>query len=183
VRRKGDSDEAYAWVSTRRNILSVSGSIGQVHVQAALRFVLSLNAQKGTVIVNSPGGDEIDGLALYDLLYPYRKQLTSVGIGQVQSAAVLPYLACDRRLTSDGCCFMFHHGTFELPDPEPQREIPRIAAELMRTDRAYLNVIAFRTMMSLREVRKRCRNGYYFDSATAVANGFAHTYFNGFEKE
>ncbi len=180
-RQKGEYDESFVWVSTRRNVLYISGMISQAHTAAALRFILALDNQEGTVIVNSQGGDESEGFALYDLLYPYRRQLTAVGIGQVQSAAVLPYLACDRRLTSDGCNFMYHHGTTSLPSDEPTREWPKIAKELIRSDEAYLRIIAYRTKVSLKAIRKRCRNGHYFDPTMAVAEGFAHAYFAGFK--
>lgn len=177
---KESSDDSFAWISPSNRILYISGMISQAHTAAALRFVLMLGEEAGTVVVNSAGGDESEGFALYDLLRPLSKQLTAVAIGQCQSAAILPYLACSERYASKHTNFMFHHGTASFQSDEPTREWPGISRELIRSDEAYLKVITERTALTLKETRKLCRFGHYFGFEEAVKNGFVSYEFGRF---
>ncbi len=153
----------------------ISGNLDSDHLRLVHEFLLQLTG-KGTLFINSQGGDEMAGFAIYDLLRTYVKggyEIDCVGLGQVQSAAILPFLACDVRKTSEHCAFAIHHGTYDLSDPEPQREIPKIAEEIVRLDEAYMKVISNRTGLKLGKVRRLTADGFYFDPDTALRLGFA----------
>lgn len=160
----------------RYKTLFLSGPISEAHTRATFKFTLELGDGLGLVFINSEGGDEMEGFAVYDLLRPFGPQLTAVAVGQVQSSAVLPYLACDTRLTGVETAFMFHHGTHVLPEPEPQLEVMNIARELKRLDTQYMNLIVRRTKIRAKDVERLTRFGHYFDAKEAVKNGFAHGY-------
>lgn len=165
-----------ALLNRKYKVLYLSGTISEAHTRATLKFVLELGDDAGTVVVNSEGGDESEAFAMYDLLRPYGPQLTALGVGQVQSAAVLPFLACDRRLAGRETAFMFHHGTHVLPEPEPQMEFVNIALELKRLDARYSSIIVERTRVRRVQVAGLMRFGHYFDAAEAVKLGFVEGY-------
>lgn len=60
------------------------------------------------LLLNSPGGDPFDGLALHNILSTVREKLTVEIIGLAASAASLPALAGKRLLMTRGTYLMIH---------------------------------------------------------------------------
>jgi ATP-dependent Clp protease protease subunit len=63
---------------------------------------------KITIMVNSQGGSVSDMFAIYDAMRACNNQITTIGIGEVCSAAGLLLVAGDKRLVSKNCLFMAH---------------------------------------------------------------------------
>jgi ATP-dependent Clp protease protease subunit len=69
---------------------------------------LSLTEGKITMLINSQGGSVSDMFAIYDAMRACDREIVTVGIGEVCSAAGLLLVAGDRRLSSKNCLFMAH---------------------------------------------------------------------------
>ncbi|MCS7029481.1 MAG: Clp protease ClpP [Bacteroidia bacterium] len=76
------------------------------------------------VRINSNGGNVNDGIAMYNLLQNYRGQVTTVVDGACYSAAVLPFLAGDKRYMNPGSTLLLHNVSSEY--------IPSASAEGLR---------------------------------------------------
>lgn len=156
----------------------LSGEIDSDSVKEMHEWLLTLKPKhRALLLVDSEGGDQEEGMALYDLLKLYDLDITALALGAVKSSAVLPYLACKKRYASENTAFMFHHGTIEFNEFEKakhQRELLEEAKEIRRLDDRYMDLIAQNTLMMSRTVRKKCRFGYFFDTKEALELGFAH---------
>jgi len=88
------------------------GMIGTTHVSNRLKeFSDNPEITEVEVHINSPGGDLFEGLAIYDLLRASKFKITTVAVGQVASAATLPFLAPDDpedRFRMENATFMIH---------------------------------------------------------------------------
>jgi ATP-dependent protease ClpP protease subunit len=69
---------------------------------------LSLTTGDITVMINSQGGSVADMFAIYDAILACPNEVTTVGIGEVCSAAALLLVSGDKRLASRNCLFMAH---------------------------------------------------------------------------
>lgn len=159
-------------IDKKRRVLYLSGSVDDEHAHACLVFVQFLKGRPGTVVINSSGGSEEDGFACYDILRTAPK-LTAIGVGQVQSAATLTFLACDNRFATENCAFMIHHGTYESSGPTHQRETLTMMKEVQRLDERYMQIVAERTRLPLKQVRRLMKHGHVFDAREAVRDGYA----------
>lgn len=77
------------------------------HVVQGLSF-LSKTEGGITIMINSQGGSVSDMFAIYDAMQACENEITTVGLGEVCSAAGLLLVAGDRRLASPHAMFMAH---------------------------------------------------------------------------
>jgi ATP-dependent Clp endopeptidase proteolytic subunit ClpP len=61
-----------------------------------------------TMLINSQGGSVSDMFAIYDTMQACQNEITTIGIGEVCSAAALLLVGGDYRLVSRNCLFMAH---------------------------------------------------------------------------
>jgi ATP-dependent Clp protease protease subunit len=64
-----------------------------------------------TMLINSQGGSVSDMFAIYDTMQACQNEITTIGIGEVCSAAGLLLVGGDFRLVSRNCLFMAHQVT------------------------------------------------------------------------
>lgn len=80
--------------------------------------ILDSNAENGdkpiTIIMNNPGGDEYNGLAIYDAIKCCKNHITIKVYGQAMSMGGIILQAADERIMSPNSRFMIHYGTFSM---------------------------------------------------------------------
>jgi len=80
--------------------------------------ILDNAAPKGdqpiTIIMNNPGGDEYDGLAIYDAIKACKNYVTIIVYGKAMSMGGIILQAADKRIMSPNSRFMMHYGTFGI---------------------------------------------------------------------
>lgn len=67
-----------------------------------------------TIIMNNPGGDDYDGLAIYDAIKACKNHVTIVVYGKAMSMGGIILQAADKRIMSENSRFMMHYGTFSI---------------------------------------------------------------------
>lgn len=67
-----------------------------------------------TIIMNNPGGDEYDGLGIYDAIKACKNHVTIIAYGKAMSMGGIILQAADKRVMSHNCRFMMHYGQFGL---------------------------------------------------------------------
>ena len=159
------------WYDEKAHALYIAGEVNERVAFELSRALQTTKVAPLSIFVNSGGGDVYQGFALYDLIRAYPKRTTGIAIGQVCSAAILPFLACDQRVLFPNAILMIHHG--QSGADEHHKEFEVIAEEYRRMDRAYLRVIKERTGMRLRKVQEMAKFSTYFSAASAVKHGFA----------
>lgn len=66
------------------------------------------------IIMNNPGGDEYDGLAIYDAIKACKNHVTITVFGKAMSMGGIILQAADKRIMSPNARFMMHYGTFSM---------------------------------------------------------------------
>lgn len=65
-----------------------------------------------TIIMNNPGGDEYDGLGIYDAVKACKNHVTIIVYGKAMSMGGIILQAADKRIMSSNSRFMMHYGQF-----------------------------------------------------------------------
>ncbi len=78
-------------------IIFIGGAVGGAYANAIIAQLLFLEADKPdadiSIYINSPGGDVVSGLAIYDTIQYIRPEVQTICIGQAHNIAAL-LLAC-----------------------------------------------------------------------------------------
>lgn len=86
--------------------------------------LLEKNAPNGDkpifILMNNPGGEEVEGLAIYDAIRACRNHVTITVYGKCWSMAGYILQAADERIMAPNASFMLHEGSRGLPDDHPR---------------------------------------------------------------
>lgn len=74
-----------------------------------------------TVFINTPGGSEFEGLAIYDALKSCKSHVTGIVYSKAWSMGSYILQACDERIMAPSSSIMIHEGTLDLPPNEHPR--------------------------------------------------------------
>jgi len=157
----------------RKPDFMLSGEVDNQMV-AMLADTLMKSPQKKLWLFNSEGGNMPDGFAMHSLIKLMAPDIQVVGVGQIESMAIIPFLACKVRMATRETAFMVHQGTFQLELPEPQSDIPGMCFELQRQNSDYERIIAANTKLSEGQISQLVRAGTYFSAQQALEWGFIH---------
>lgn len=96
----------------------ITGEIGEGSYKT-LAYGLTLMEMTGdgnvTIIINSPGGDVYQGMAMVDLVLNSSLFIDTIGLGMVASAALLLFLTGQNRVVGRHTTILWHHVSAELP--------------------------------------------------------------------
>ena len=79
-----------------------------------LLFLNTINYKTITLYINTPGGCEFNGMAIYDIIKKIKSPIKAIGVGQVMSMGSIIIQACKYRYLTKECIFMIHDGTFGM---------------------------------------------------------------------
>lgn len=129
-----------------------------------------------TVRFNSPGGDLISGMALYDYIVMLRQEgieVTTVATGMCASMAAVLLQAGTKRLVTPNAWFMIHEvSSFS---EGKLSEIEDETKWLIRAQSRFLDILAERSKLSKAEIKRRWRpaNGWWMTPEETIEMGFA----------
>jgi ATP-dependent Clp endopeptidase proteolytic subunit ClpP len=125
------------------------------------------------LILNSPGGNVFDGMAVYNILSKVRRKLTVEVIGLAASSASIVALAGRKLVMGEGAYFMIHNPWgFALGDAE---EMLRTAELLEKLRGELANIYTAHSSLSRDQILERMREETWYTAAEAVEAGFAST--------
>lgn len=140
---------------------------------AILRGCVPTEASAVEVCINSEGGKESAGFAIYDSLRACPYRVVTIGTGAAMSMAALVLQAGDVRLLTPSTRFMFHSGTSAGRDEMSQVDFIAAAKEMEAVTRMYVKLLSARSKFSEDEVWDMCQRDTYMSAYEAGAAGFA----------
>lgn len=146
--------------------------VSPARIAAALRDIGSNNPV--TVLINSPGGDMFDGIAIYSLLKEHRGRVTVKIIGMAASAASIIAMAGDEIQIARAGFFMIHNAWFCACGN--RHEFREFAEYLEPFDRAMSDVYQDRTGLSENEIDGMMDRESWIGGTEAIEKGFADGY-------
>lgn len=150
---------------------------GEIDEGSAYRFTVAFKLLDRTpgpihVILNSVGGSIWDGLAIYDCIRCAQNPVAVEGIGVIASAAVPVLLAGAVRFLNPSAKVMIHNGSWggeHMTTPV----FLSMAREMEAMNKRYVEIIAQRTGMSVKDVEAACAAETWYEANEAMARGFA----------
>lgn len=128
-----------------------------------------------TLFINSPGGNVISGLALYDVLTASRSPIRTVCIGDAASMGAILFLAGDKREMLPHTRLMIHDpsfGSLDVGGKKPH-ELRQEVESLERVKVILAEIISAKTGKTSEEICKITANDTYFTAEEAIAFGLA----------
>jgi ATP-dependent Clp protease protease subunit len=106
---------AFQGVNFKERSIRLTGEIDEAHfdlVDSALTELESQGRKSVTIVINSPGGDMYQALAIIGRLKRSPCHIVTEGYGQIMSASTLILAAGDRRKISSYAFFMHHEASY-----------------------------------------------------------------------
>lgn len=165
--------------------------IGADLVEKLTKALVYLGPKKPIrLMLNIPGGDWAQGMALYQLISQFPAPITIVALGEVCSQAAVVFLAGATRVVTADTIMMVHDGDFGVNgSPQSVKAWADFEASTLRP--RYHQIIASRLASSAFNVIDRkgidllfrnpfaaaeriCRHDTLFSAAEMIEMGFAH---------
>lgn len=126
---------------------------------------------KINILINSPGGDVFDGIAIHNIIATERAKVSVEVLGLAASAASIIALAGSSLSIDAGGFFMIHNvWTFAMGDADDLRkqadDLDKISGELVNIYEAHSN-------LSAEEIQEFMDAETWFTAAEAIEHGFA----------
>lgn len=157
------------------------GAVTDESCNELIRKLLFMESQDNTLpitlFINSPGGEVISGLAVYDTIRLMKSPVNAVVTGIAASMGSIILLACDRerRMMLPSSTIMIHDcswGSRDMGGKKPL-EIEQELNQLRHVNERLVGIIAERTGKSKEEVAEVTKNDSFFSAPEAVNFGLA----------
>lgn len=128
-----------------------------------------------TLYINSPGGDVVSGLAVYDYMELMKAPIRTVCIGTAASMAAILFLAGEKREMLEHTRLMIHdpaYGGGDMAGKKPH-ELQAYVDKLKQSQEIIAGIIAEKTGKTLEEVYEKTREDSYFNANEAIEYGLA----------
>ncbi len=155
-----------------------------LHVQSILEEIRKKGVSNGkekkvTVVVNTQGGEAMQGLAIYDLLRSSGFRIRTIALGEVASSGLAVALAGHERLMHKNSILHFHQTATEFGKGEPikvlrQEEVERERAQTKVVDALYARITLENSHISLRQLKALERREAYVTAEQALKMGFVN---------
>lgn len=123
------------------------------------------------IILNSPGGDVYQGLAIYDAIKRSPCYVEILATGQCMSAASIILQAADKRILSKNCIVMVHDGYDEAAGtPKDTLNWAKVGQHI---NKMMYNIYAEASGKPSSYWQRKCQSDYIMTAEKAVAEGLA----------
>lgn len=123
------------------------------------------------IILNSPGGDVYQGLAIYDAIKRSPCHITIIATGQCMSAASIILQAGDKRVLSKHCIVMIHDG-YDSNSGTPAHVLKWAKFGLKINDMMY-DIYTEGAGHNSGYWKRKCQEDYILTAEQALAEGLA----------
>ncbi|MGE5502257.1 MAG: head maturation protease, ClpP-related [Ignavibacteriales bacterium] len=130
-----------------------------------------IGAKPVTLIVNSPGGDYFDGIAIYNLLRAHPAPVTAQVIGEAASAAAMVVMAADKiQMARNGQLMIHNPWMLMVGNADDMAAAEKLLRQL---NVATAETIAERTKLPVGTVSEMLAEETWLSADQALALGFA----------
>lgn len=134
-----------------------------------------------TLFINSPGGEVISGLAVYDCIKIMKSSVKTVCIGDAASMGAIIFLAGEKREMLPHARILIHdpsYGHLDVSGKKPH-EIQRGVDSLNKVRETLAEIISEKTGKKLDEIYEITAEDQYFTAEEAIEFGLATDIFKG----
>ena len=146
-----------------------------------LMYLDSKDLGEITLYINSPGGEVISGLAVYDYIKIMKSPVRTVTIGDAASMGAIIFLAGEKREMLPHTRILIHdpsYGHLDVSGKKPH-EIQRGVDSLNKVRETLAEIIAEKTGKDIDEIYGITAEDNYFTAEEAIDFGLATNIFKG----
>lgn len=140
-------------------IFFIWGEINNINIYPAVQFILEKNIQPNNLselrlIINSPGGNLTDAMALVDIMKLSSLPIQTIGLGQIASSGLLIFMSGTRgrRSVTTNTSIMSHQFSTEMAGKE--HELFAISKEIEDVKRRLISLYMAGSGLSKKNVLK-----------------------------
>ena len=161
--------------------------IGEINSETAndlikkLMYIDKKDLGEVTIYINSPGGEVMSGLAVYDYIKIMKSPVRTVCMGDTASMAAIIFLAGEKREMLPHSRILIHdpsYGHLDVSGKKPH-EIQRGVDSLNKVRETLAEIISEKTGKSLDEIYEITAEDHYFTADEAIEFGIASNIFKG----
>ena len=133
------------------------------------------NTKEITLYINSPGGEVVSGLAVYDYIQLMKAPVRTVCIGTAASMGAILFLAGQNREMLAHTRLMIHdpaYGGGDMAGKNPH-ELQMYVDKLKQSQEIIAGIIAEKTGKTMEEIYEKTREDSYFNAKEAIEYGLA----------
>ena len=158
---------------------ALTGVIDKREVQEAIRWVnqeiYSKPIERLRFLIASGGGEIEAGINLHTYLKALPIQVETIGFGEVDAAAILVFLAGEKRTSIEGCQFFFHEGRYTMIDPTAPIHVHEEAIGVFKRElHEMIYIIARTTNNDTEVVANMLRKSKIMQATEAKEFGLCH---------
>lgn len=133
------------------------------------------NTKEITIYINSPGGDVVSGLAIYDILSLMKSPIRTVCVGTAASMGAILFLAGDKREMLPHTRLMIHDPSYNHNDIGGRKphEIQHELDKLNEVRKSLAEIIAQKTGRSIEDIYSKTADDTYYNVQEAIEFGLA----------
>lgn len=144
---------------------------GYIGAEGIKRALDAIGKAPVNVLLNSPGGDAFEGIAIYNLLRAHPGKITVKVLGMAASAASVIAMAGDEIIMAQASTMMIHSAwALVIGNQDDMREFADVLDML---DTSVAGLYASRTGLSQAEVLRMMKKETWMSAELAVEKGFA----------
>lgn len=141
---------------------------------AALHELTERSTDRITVFLNTEGGSEPDGWAIYDAFRRSNCEIKVVGLGEVQSMGMILLQMGDIRKLAPNTRCLIHLGYGPSMEEAPHSLVLKsLGREQEVCDEMYVRCLAERSGQTYKDVLDWCTVETFMSATEAIARGFA----------
>lgn len=161
--------------------------VGEINSKTASKLIQKLvyldqkDLDEITLYINSPGGEVMSGLAVYDYIKIMKSPVRTVTIGDAASMGAIIFLAGEKRDMLPHTRILIHdpsYGHLDVSGKKPH-EIQRGVDSLNKIRETLAEIISEKTNKSLDEIYSITAEDNYFTAEEAIDFGLATGIFKG----
>ena len=161
--------------------------VGEINSETAnelikkLMYIDKKDLGEVTIYINSPGGEVMSGLAVYDYIKIMKSPVRTVCMGDTASMAAIIFLAGEKREMLPHSRILIHdpsYGHLDVSGKKPH-EIQRGVDSLNKVRETLAEIISEKTGKSLDEIYEITAEDHYFTADEAIEFGLASNIFKG----
>lgn len=158
----------------KKRRIFMAGEINESSTHAVMVALHKLEENDGdiTLIMNSEGGEEPAGYALYDAISMCRNGVIIEGYGEISSISAAIFQAADVRRIAPNALFMIHNGTVPVGEETQQNIIVDLANQIKKDNQRYHSILAGRSKLTYAKIEEACEKDAYYTADEALSAGF-----------
>lgn len=174
-KEEAQDEDSKVFVDLARRTLYITGAVGDELAHKSIMVLELLDQQEGEIriVLNSEGGEEQDGYAIYDAITMCKNKVVIEGYGKVLSIAAAIFQAGDVRLMAPHTDFMMHNGSVDGEPGMKQDAVVELADQVKKDTQKYYDILCAASQQPYDTIAEWCREEKYFTANEAVEAGFA----------